>query len=246
MGRLVRVILLIGCGTALLSAQVSKEQGSVGQTPPTEQAAAPTKADASPKTQFPLDAFTDFSALMTGSRMGIGDEVHVYRSGALMRVEGPEGHGYFLTDLRTLETWGISADGCVHDARHPYFRTAPFPAAKPGTKVERVSAGEEVLDGHSCQIEDVTVSSSTPGAAPLKMKLWEAQDLQGFPIKIEFPAPGGKRNAAIRYRNVMLGPQDPTLFLRPKSCAKLPSKEEPTKPKGPTPTKKPSAAGPQK
>lgn len=242
MVRLTRVILLIGCVTAQLFGQAPKEQDSVGQTPATEQATANTDA----KSQYPLDAFSDFSALMTGSRMGVGDEVHIYRAGKLMRVEGPEGHAYFLTDLQALETWAISADGCAHDARHPYFRTAPFPAAKPGTTVERVAAGKEILDGHSCQIEEVTLSSATPGASRLKMKLWQAEDLQGFPIKIEFPAPEGRKNATIRFRNVILGPQDPTLFLRPKSCGNLPSKEEVKKPKGSTPTKMPPAGGSKK
>jgi hypothetical protein len=181
----------------------------------------PTKSD------YPLDAFRDFSAIMIGSRMGVGagsdisEGSHIYRSGDLMRVEGAEKHGYFVTNLKTLETYGITAEPCAY-SKHPYFGTSPFPAAKSGTTVERVPVGKETFDGHSCQVEDVTISSKNPGEKAIKMKMWEADDLQGFPIKIEFPYPGGK-TATILYRNVILGPQDPTLFIHPKSCESLDS-----------------------
>jgi hypothetical protein len=239
------VLLLIVCSTALSFAQApqEKEQDRAGQTPSGKQTTAPAAADVAAKSQYPLDEFQNFSALVTGSRMGVGDEAHIYRSGKLMRVEGPESRGYFVTDLQTLETWGITTTGCAHDARHPYFRTAPFPAAKPGTKVERVVVGKETFEGHSCQIEDVTITPTLKGAPPLKMRLWEAEDLQGFPVKIEFPASGGKKSPTIRYRNVVLGPQDPTLFIYPKSCGALPTKEDADKPEGAKTVKKPAPSG---
>lgn len=234
MVRWIRVILLASCLTAPMYAQAPKDQGSAGQ--PVSAEAGQTSAPAAPaKTQFPLDAFTDFSALMIGSRMEMGEgttEAHIYRSGNLMRMEGQEGHGYLVTDLNTLETYGVSAGPCMHD-NHPYFRVAPFAAARPGLAVERVPAGKETLDGHSCQVESITVASQKAGAPPLRMKLWEAEDLQGFPIKIEFPMPAGK-SAIIRYKNVVLGPQDTSLFIHPKSCDSLP----------PLPNKKPTATGP--
>jgi hypothetical protein len=232
MVRWIRVILVIGCLAAQTFAQSPKEQGS----------AAPTSVAAPAKTEFPLDAFTDFSALMVGSRMEMGEgtsAAHIYRSGTLMRMEGPEGHGFFITDLSTLETYGLSTGPCVHDT-HPFFRASPFAASRPGSTVVRVPAGKETLDGHSCQIEDVAVTSSQPGAPPFKMRLWEAEDLQGFPIKIEFPLPGG-RHSTIRYKNVVLGPQDSSLFIHPKSCEALPEHPKATTPKaGPAP-KKPAA-----
>jgi hypothetical protein len=217
-----------------------------GQTPAADQGAAGQTA-APAKTQYPLDSFTDFSAVMVGSIMEMGEgtaEAHIYRSGKLMRMEGPEGHGYLITDLTTLETYGVSTGPCMHDT-HPFFRAAPFEAAKPGYTVERVAAGKEALDGHSCQIEDITVSSPKPGASPLKMRFWEAEDLQGFPIRIDFQRAGG-HNATVRYKNVVLGPQDPTLFIHPKSCQALPQKDEPKAPKAPAAAKKPPAGGSQK
>jgi hypothetical protein len=52
-------------------------------------------------------------------------------------------------------------------------------AAKADATVTRASAGRETVDGHSCQIENVTVSSPQL-AGPMKMRFWEAEDLQKF------------------------------------------------------------------
>jgi hypothetical protein len=234
MVRLIGITLLIGCLSAQLSAQAPKEQGAAGETPST----SPAKSD------YPLDSFTEFSAVMVGSIMELGEgttEAHIYRSGKLMRMEGAEGHGYLITDLTTLETYGVSAGPCMHDT-HPYFRASPFAAVRPGSTIERVAAGKETLDGHSCQIEDITVSSPKPGR-PLKMRFWEAEDLQGFPIRIDFQREGG-HSATVRYKNVVLGPQDPTLFIHPKSCGSLPQRPQTKRHKaGPAP-KKPAEASP--
>jgi hypothetical protein len=245
MVRLIGVILLVilwNCGLAVrMHAQAPAEQA------PKKDADSVGKIPAPPaKTQYPLDSFTDFSAVMVGSIMEMGEgtmEAHIYRSGKLMRVADPEGYGYFITDLSTLETYAFSAGPCMHD-NHPYFRDSPFPAARPDSSVERVISGKETLDGHSCQIEDITVSSPKTGNR-LKMRFWEAEDLQGFPIKIEFLRPGG-RNAIIRYKNVVLGPQDPTLFIHPKSCQSAPQRAGPKTPKAPAAAKKPPASGSQK
>ncbi len=135
-------------------------------------------------------------------------------------MEEPGGRGYFITDLNSGETYGILEAGCIHDD-HPYIRAIPFHVAgKADATVTRAAAGKETVDGHSCQIEDITVSSPMLANAQ-KMRMWEAEDLQGFPIKIEFVLPGG-HGPTIRYKNVVLGPQDPTLFFHPKSCQALP------------------------
>ena len=246
-GVILLVILLI-CGLAgRTHAQAPAEQAPKEQAP-TKEADSAGKIPAPPpaKTQYPLDSFTDFSALMVGSIMEVGEgsaEGHIYRSGKLMRVADPDGDDYYVTDLSTLESYGISTGPCMHDS-HPYFRVSPFAAARPGTSVERVAVGKETLDGHSCQIEDITVSSPKTGNH-LKMRFWEAEDLQDFPIKIEFLRPGG-RDAIIRYKNVVLGPQDPTLFIHPKSCQSAPQRAGPKTPKAPAAAKKPPASGSQK
>ncbi|MGO8986389.1 MAG: hypothetical protein ACLPHI_19335 [Terriglobales bacterium] len=211
--RLLAAIIIACLLTAPSRAQTAKEEGSPGQTTPLT--AAPTAT-----TGYPLDAFQEFSAVMVGSVMN-GDEreSYIYRSGNLVRNPGPEGRNFLITNLSTLETYGISALACMHDT-HPYFRSAPFSSIRPGYTVVRVSAGQETVDGHSCKIEDVTLSSPKL-PQPIKLRFWEAEDLQGFPVKVEFMR-GIARDPVIHYKNVVLGPQDPTLFIYPTSCQKSP------------------------
>jgi len=77
------------------------------------------------------------------------------------------------------------------------------------------------------------------------MRFWEAEDLQGFPIKIEFLRPGG-HDAIVRYKNVVFGPQDPTLFIHPKSCQSAPQRAAPKTHKAPAAARKPPAGGSKK
>jgi hypothetical protein len=222
MVRLLSAILFTCCLTAQLSAQapqVAKEQASKeqDQAPKEQEPTAPTSAAPSANLQFPLDAFQEFSAVMVGSVMN-GDEreAYIYRSGNLMRASGNEGHNFLITDLNTLQSWGVSATGCMHDG-NPYFRTAPFSSKRPGyTVTDRTVSGQETIDGHACKIEDVTLTSPKQ-ARVIKLRFWEAEDLQGFPVKIEFLRPS-KHDPVIHYKNVVLGPQDPTLFIYPNSC----------------------------
>lgn len=218
MVRWILVALLMGYFAAQMLAQVSKQEGSAGQLPEAEPARAQNSMPAQ-KSENPFDSFKDFSAIMVGTSSPMGDntaEAYIYRSGNLMRMEGPEGHGYFITDLGTRETYGVTAGPCMYDKNHPFIRASPIAAFVPGAKVERVAGGKETMDGHPSHVEDVTVTSPKPGTVPLKMRLWEAEDLQGFPIRIDVTR--GKTIATIRYKNVVLGPQDPTLFIHPKSC----------------------------
>ncbi len=66
-----------------------------------------------------------------------------------------------------------------------------FDVAEPGFKIERVPSGKEMVDGHACIIEDVTVTSPGEEGHSLKMRFWEAQDLQAFPVKIEVLSKSG-------------------------------------------------------
>ena len=216
------VVLWFVCIAVPMLAQMPKGQDAVGQAPVAEQRPAGQSAVAPLAATYPLDSFTEFSAVMVGSRVELGEgasEGHIYRSGRLMRTEDPGRLGYFITDLSTGETCGISEAGCMYES-HPFIRTFPFFAGQ--KPVARAALGKETVEGHSCQIEKVTLSSPK-FAYPLEMRFWEAEDLRNFPIKIEFLLPGG-HDAIVRYRSVVLGPQDPTLFIHPKSCEPLSKK----------------------
>jgi hypothetical protein len=245
MVRLLATILFTCCLTAQLSAQASKDetstyptskeqaskdQGSNGQTVP------------SAKTEWPLDAFQEFSAVMVGSRSPMDQgESYIYRSGNLMRNSGPEGHNFVITDLTSGESYGVSAPGCMHDS-HPYVRSVPFSLIRAGVKVERAASGQETVDGHSCKIEDVTITYPKLGKT-MKMKFWEAEDLQGFPVKVVFLRGTTPNNPEIHYKNVVLGPQDSTLFIYPRTCEKSLGYNAKA-PKAAPPAKKPAAAPP--
>jgi hypothetical protein len=244
MVRLFAAILVICCLAAPLSAQslkyqASKDQTSNDQASKDAGSAGQMSVSPSAKTQFPLEAFQEFSAVMVGS-MFPGDEreSHIYRSGKLMRTPGPEGRNFIITDLSTQESYGVAATGCMHD-RHAHVLSAPFSFIGFDITAQRVASGQETVDGHSCKIEDLTLSSKK-FLKPIKLRLWEADDLQGFPVKVQFLR-GFGHDPVIHYKNVVLGPQDPTLFIYPNSCEKSPGYNKPV-PKAAPGAGKPSAA----
>jgi hypothetical protein len=195
-----------------MCAQTSPPAQPATLTPAPEQAPAGQAAPTSESSGSPLDHFKEFSAIMTGAPVpGQDDEVHIYRSGDLIRMEANEGNSYQITDLAKQETHGQAKTGCLK-YKNPYVRSYPFSVMTPEKKYERVPVGKETVDGHVCQVEDVTISSpKLPN--PIKIRLWEAEDLQGFPIKIQT-----MMHRIIEYKNVVLGPQDPTLFIFPNEC----------------------------
>jgi hypothetical protein len=231
------LLVLTGCLVAQTTAPPAQEQAPA-ELAPAEAPKPPVKYTPSGpvKTGFPFDNFKDFSAIMVGSVLpGDDRENHIYRSGNFLRTEGPEGHGYVLSDLTSFETYSLNRFGCMHD-QHPYFRSFPFSASRRGRKIERVSVGTETIEGHVCQIEEVTITSREL-MKPMVLRFWEAEDLQGFPIKVEVVRGGVP--GAIAYKDVVLGPQDAKLFEHPKECKgtvpQFPAKKSsaPKKPKAP-------------
>jgi hypothetical protein len=163
-----------------------------------------------------------------------------------MRID--DGESYTVTDLTKDDTWAVSPKACLHE-NHPVIRVFPFDVAEPGYQVERVPSGKETVDGHACIIEDVTVTSIGEEGHSLKMRFWEAADLQAFPVKIEVLSKSG-HNKIIRYRDVALAPPDAALFKHPVRCETLAPKKLPTMPTpSPAPKKAPAtppSASPQK
>ncbi len=213
MVRWIATLLIAGCYAFQGWAQVAPAKS--------EQTAAPATMEkpvaSSAPSQWPLDEFKEFSAVMVGSALPKDDrEGHIYRSGDLLRTEGPLSRSYMITDLITSETHAISKTGCMRSSA-PFFRAYPFFLPKPGRKIESTSAGKETVDGHKCQIVDVTVSGGGLAVSSIKLRFWKAEDLHGFPVKID-AQPGTGVHSVIQYKNVVLGPQDETMFIYPKDC----------------------------
>jgi hypothetical protein len=242
MRRLIAAVLFTGCLTLPLWAQSPPAQSAPEPAPAakTTQNHSPEQAATQPAPgDFPLDQFQNFSAIMNGSPLPGSDwDGHIYRSGNLMRMQGSAtAPNYFISDLTKSESHGLAASGCVK-LGSLYSRAFPFSQSGPGYKYERVAAGEETVDGHQCKVEDITIKSPK-NPIQLKMRLWEAEDLQGFPIKIENRRAEARR-WVINYTNVVLGPQDPTFFVIPDTCQGT-ADFEPMKKAAPGPKKTPPA-----
>jgi hypothetical protein len=173
-----------------------------------------SKPESPARPDYPLDKLTQFSATMVGSPIGNIDELKIYRSGNLMRTQMLDGN-YMVNDLETHQTFVVLPNRCLVDGRLS-INTFPFSAVHPTSKVDRSAVGTETVDGHACQIEDITVTPER--GQPLRMRLWEANDLSGFPIKIEVQR--AATPAVITYKDVKIGKPDPALFIRPANCAK--------------------------
>jgi len=183
----------------------------------------PVAKPAAEAVQNPFQAFQSFSAVLNGGA-GNDHDRKIYRSGKLMRVDFDD--HYRLVDLEKLTTRMVRPNACQQFAI-PDVGSYPFSAYK-GFKVERTPTQEkETVDGHGCKIENV--SFIRPGENPvvIKMKLWEAEDLKGFPIKAEVVGANGNKFTLI-YSNVSLKPPDPALFKAPANCTTL----GPNPPKG--------------
>jgi hypothetical protein len=240
MFRLTVALLFMGCFMFTAGAQTAPSPENATQPPAAETAPAGSAA-AKPQTSDFLDQFKQFSALMSGGPVpAMSDEVHIYRSGDLMRMEGQNGKTYQISDLAKQETHGMATTGCLR-YKIVHIRAYPFLFSRAANKFERTPVGKETVDGHVCQVEDVIVTLPKNPSKP-KFRLWEAEDLQGFPIKVE--TRGGPMHQEIRYRNVVLGPQDPTLFIFPDECQISEETIGVTR-KSATPAKKTPSAKPQ-
>jgi len=244
MGRWTAILLLAGCFAFQVRAQTpqgpgGKEQapaakpGSPDRNPASEHApegrtASPAAPAASPQTApAPWDRFQEFSALMVGDFLP-GDErpTHIYRSANLFRAEAIDRHSYWVVDLQKGSQHLVAARVCGKSP-FPNSRAFPFFLTGPQYKYESVLGGEETVNGHVCRIEDVTINSAR-FHQPVHLRLWEAEDLQGFPIKIE-NRPEHLPHRSWTYEKVDVGPQDPTLFIYPENCRAW-SGKEPAKP----------------
>lgn len=248
--RPIAALLLAGClvlpmwaqepapGAPLAQTPTAPDQAPAGQMPATAPPAAQTSGTRS--APFPPDRFREFSAIqVSGMLPGEDWEGHVYRSGDLMRMQAVTGgkSQYFVDDLVKGTSYGLSTGGC---AKLPYLysRTYPFLMTGPTYTYEVIPVGEDTVNGHHCHVEDVTVRAAKL-ANPAHFRVYEADDLQGFPIKI-VNQQKKIRQWVIEYKNVVLGPQDPTLFVVPRDCQDL--KNVPIHPGG-SPAKPKEAPG---
>jgi hypothetical protein len=96
-------------------------------------------------------------------------------------------------------------------------KTAPvqWPLGQSGQRprvISRRSLAPASIDGHACAVETASMRSGDGPA--YDVKVWSANDLRGFPLKIE--ARNGPTPVTVTFSEVTLGPaQDPALFKVP-------------------------------
>ncbi len=158
--------------------------------------------------------FQQFSTTMVMQAGGQQMSMKMYRSGNLMRTDMPGG-GYSVTQIDTRTTYMVMGGRCMLMQAPP--RNNPFTTAS-DAKVERSAAGSETIDGHNCKIENVTVTPKNGKA--MSMKVWEGQDLKGFPVKIESQTEHGP--TVLLYRDVSFDKPAESLFNHPSQCMQMP------------------------
>jgi hypothetical protein len=202
--------------TMAMQAQSSKPAAK----PPASSAKTPAPSPAaSSKAPDPFASLNQFSATVTGGVSGNVDEIKVARSGKLMWYEAYNKINYGITNLETRETYFVIKQPKEQCTLNPGLAVQSFPFGffRQGYQFERTPEGEAELDGHHCHVESY-VRTSEAGDS-VRVKFWEADDLKGFPLKVEITRPGG-HVATITYKDVKLGPPDAALFVHPKNCLK--------------------------
>jgi hypothetical protein len=144
-------------------------------------------------------------------------DMKIYRSGDKMRTTMPGGIGYMVTDLAQHTNYMVMGAGMCMQMTGSAQRN-PFSDSE-GATIDRSSAGTDTVDGHACKVENVTVTPHE--GKPVKMKVWEAEDLKGFPLKIEMQS--SKEPITMQYKDVSLTEPDASLFTHPENCQQMPS-----------------------
>jgi len=165
----------------------------------------------------PFDGFKHFSATLNGG-LGRDHDRKILRSGKLMRLDFA-GH-YRVIDLDEPATWAVFPDRCARFPM-PDAGTWPFFGLR-DYQVERLPVQDapekETVDGHVCKIEYFSFVRSKSAPSTIKMKVWRAEDLNSFPVKLEVNNVERGRQYSITYTDVSLQSPDPKLFQHPTKC----------------------------
>jgi hypothetical protein len=162
---------------------------------------------------------------MVGSLLANAREARIYRSGDIMRVDSWNGMNYYVTNLRSKEIFAVlrrpklKQETCLRQ-HAALLQAFPFTFFRPDHKYQYTPEGEDEFDGHRCHV--LKVIRTTPSGTDMQVKFWQADDLDGFPVKIEVETAGNLNT--ITYKDVKIGAPDPAVFKVPKNCVSGPGK----------------------
>ena len=205
--------------------------------------------------QSPFDAFQQFSASASGGPLKWAKK-KVYRSGNQWRADYASENEFRFSNRKERNGWVVRpldppgkpkecARMTLMDATtYPFFTYS-----NSDYTVERVPATsspaveKETIDGHPTSVANYLVKQKE-GVITIKVKLWEAEDLKGFPVQMEIE-PSSRPKFTFNYSDVSLDRPDPKLFQLPAIChagapvGKKPAAAAPKKPgaKSPAPPK---------
>jgi hypothetical protein len=212
-----RTLRVIAGGLLTLCGALTAHAQSPFEGLKTYSATIETSASAAPGSQAPgTQAPASQAAGPQGQR-----EMKIYRSGELIRTNLPGGLGYSIVDLSEHTSFMVMGNGmCMQMSTQP--EETPL-SHSPDATIQRVPVGTETVDGHPCKVENLTI---TPHSGPragqaTTAKVWEAQDLHGFPIKMESQTSRGA--VTIQYKDISLSAPDASLFVHPEGCRTMPS-----------------------
>jgi outer membrane lipoprotein-sorting protein len=177
------------------------------------------------RAQNPFESVKAFSATFVMSGMPSNAQqgsvgTKIYRSGGKIRTDLPGGAGYTIVDTPARTSYMVMGNGmCMQMTAKE--QQNPF-AQAPDVTTERSSAGTETVNGHLCKVENLTITQhSGPRAGQAThMKVWEAQDMHGFPIKMEMQTERGL--ITTEYKDISLTEPDASLFVHPDNCRQMP------------------------
>lgn len=163
-------------------------------------------------------SFPDFSAVQVFQSRRAKMEMKVYVSGSSVRLErsGAMSTLYVPSESKVynLTTYPDNSHQCVV-MKPEQAKMLPSPLELlQGPQVKRTKLGTETVDGHLCNVEDLIVKRAD--GSTVESKVWEAQDLDGIPVKIESHL--GEITLSAEYRDIVVRTQDRELFTAPKIC----------------------------
>ncbi len=170
--------------------------------------------------QNPFESAKQFSAtvVVTGAPAqthGAQGNMKIYKSSDKMRMDMPGGMGYMIMELSQHNNYMVMNGMCMQMATQT--QSNPFAQAQDAT-IERSPAGTDTVDGHACKVENLTFTSHSGKVT--KMKAWEADDLKGFPIKVEMQTDKGP--VTVEYKDISFDAPAASLFTHPDNCRQMP------------------------
>jgi hypothetical protein len=162
--------------------------------------------------------FPDFSANQVFQSRKADMTMKVYRSGSSVRLERNGAMSTLYVPARSavynLTVYPDHSRQCV-STKPQQAKMLPSPLELiQGKILKRTAGGSEVVEGHRTKIETVVVAR--PDGRSIESKVWEAEDLEGVPVKIESYIEGITLRAF--YRDIVLGSPDRSLFTIPDRC----------------------------